>query len=161
MDLRGCALLAVTTDGTVHVSDHRPMNELLGTLAIVASSLGYPHVPPPFLRVAASACEGDLVCAVDALVYAAHESGFNAAPAPWSWDARRHVSCGFWQTPCATLAPSVLGQANAWVRLRAISLARYGSLVGLAGNTEAGRQLTAAREAERDDCLFAASWSAR
>ena len=137
------------------------MNDLLTLLAIVTSSLGYPHVSPALLQAAASACDGDTVCAVDAMVYAAHESAFTTHPKAWSWDARRHVSCGIWQTPCGDLPTTLLGQARTWVRLRNASLARYGSLVGLAGDTDAGRQIARAREAERDDCLFAAQWSMR
>jgi hypothetical protein len=135
------------------------MNEILSTLAVVASALGYPNVSSTFLDATASACDGNETCAVDALIYAAHESAFNAHPQAWSWDARGHVSCGFWQTPCSALAPTLLGQARDWVKLRNVSLARYGSLLGLAGNTPAGEAVTRSREAERDDCLFAVAWS--
>lgn len=135
------------------------MTPLVYTLTLVASSMGHDHVQPSFFDAVVQACEGDETCAIEATVYAARESGFEERPAPHSWDARRHVSCGLWQTPCVTLEPTVLGQARAWVALRRDSLARYGSLVGLAGDTQAGYELTRAREAEVQDCRFAARWA--
>jgi hypothetical protein len=136
------------------------MTDLIYTLTLVASALGYNHVQPSLFQAVVQACNDDETCAVDAVVYAAHESAFDGHPKAWSWDARRHLSCGFWQTPCATLPNTLLGQARLWVSLRAASLSRFGSLVGLAGDTPAGRQLTRARAAEVEDCLFAARWSA-
>jgi hypothetical protein len=135
------------------------MSQLVYTLTLVASSLGYDHVPTSFFNAVEQACGRDESCAIDATVYAAHESGFEARPTPRSWDARRQVSCGLWQTPCITLPSTALGQARAWVALRAESLARFGSLVGLAGDTPAGRVVTKAREAEIQDCRFAARWA--
>jgi hypothetical protein len=135
------------------------MTDLIYTLTLIASALGYNHVQPSIFQAVVQACKSDQACAIDAVLYAAHESAFDAHPKAYSWDARSHLSCGYWQTPCATLPDTLLGQARLWVSLRAASLSQFGSLVGLAGNTAAGRQLTRAREAEKEDCLFAAHWA--
>ena len=128
-------------------------------LVACASALGYHHVPKGILRAIEVACDGDFQCGEDAVLYAAHESNFSPEPGHlWSWDARAHVSCGVWQTPCATLPRTLVGQAKVWVQMRAASLSQFGDLRGLAGATDAGVRLTRAREREHEDMTFGATW---
>lgn len=128
-------------------------------LVACASSLGFAHPPQAILRALDEACKGDLACEEDGVLYAAHESGFQERPNKnYSWDAKAHVSCGAWQTPCTNPPQSLLEQARTWVVLRKYSLDTWGDLRGLAGNTGAGIRLTRARESERDDMIFGATW---
>lgn len=134
---------------------------MIGTLALYAAAMGYPHAPTKVLAAIERACTNeDDQCELDAVLYAAHESGFDATPKAWSWDAKGGISCGYWQTPCKSLPSTLLGQAKAWVYLRRVSLEEYGDLRGLAGATPAGVRLTVSRQKERQDVLFAATWAA-
>ena len=134
---------------------------MIQVLALYASALGYPNVPTKILQAIEVACsKEDPDCEADAVLYAAHESGFDAHPKAWSWDAKAGVSCGYWQTPCRTLPKTVTGQAEAWVAMRRSSLKSFGDLRGLAGATPAGERLARARKREREDVVFAATWAA-
>lgn len=67
--------------------------------------------------------------AVDAALlgdYAFHESGLSEHPAPWSWDARGGLSCGFLQLRCYLVdRQSLVQQAATWLgALRAAGLAK-------------------------------------
>lgn len=135
------------------------MTAFIAWLVACASALGYHHVPKTILKAIEVACDGDLTCGEDAVLYGVHESDLSPEPAKlWSWDARAHVSCGVWQTPCATLPKSLVGQARAWLTLRNASLAQFGDLRGLAGANDAGVRLTKAREREHEDMVFGARW---
>jgi hypothetical protein len=126
-----------------------------------AAAMGFAHPPREILYAIEAACHGDEACGLDAVLYAAHESSFQERPArEYSWDAKAHVSCGTWQTPCSS-SQTLLDQARTWVALRKYSLDTYGDLRGLAGNTPAGIALTQARELEREDVTFGAQWGVR
>jgi hypothetical protein len=49
--------------------------------------------------------------------WAWHESRLSTHPKAFSWDAHAGVSCGAFQERCATLPPTLLGQAVAWLAL--------------------------------------------
>jgi len=49
--------------------------------------------------------------------WAWHESRLSLHPKPFSWDSKAGVSCGPWQERCATLPPTLVGQAVAWLAL--------------------------------------------
>lgn len=135
------------------------MSDLFAWLLACASALGHPHPSKRIIQTIITACEGDVSCSEDAILYAAEESGVQVEPTrAYSWDARAGVSCGTWQTPCKDRDQSLLGRAKSWVHLRAYSLATYGDLRGLAGATAAGVRLTRARESEREDMRFGARW---
>jgi hypothetical protein len=128
-------------------------------LVACATALGFPHPPKGILRAIEVACNSDVQCSEDAILYAVHESGLQAEPKlAWSWDAKAGVSCGVWQTPCATLPKTLVGQARVWVELRRLSLAQFGDLRGLAGANDAGVRLTRHREQEHEDMVFGATW---
>lgn len=135
---------------------------MFALLTAWAAALGFTHPPREILYAIELACKGDESCGLDAVLYAAHESSFQEKPAKeYSWDAKAHVSCGTWQTPCSAGVQTVLDQARAWVKLRRYSLDAYGDLRGLAGVSDAGIALTRAREEERDDVAFGAKWGVR
>lgn len=127
-------------------------------LIACASAMGFSHPPADTIRAIEVACGSDASCQEDAVLYAAHESGFSEGPVAISWDAKAHVSCGTWQTPCNSKDRTVLDRARTWVALRRVSLETWGDLRGLAGATDAGVRLTRYREAEREDMLFGATW---
>lgn len=138
------------------------MSSAIAFLVACASAMGFSKAPLSILNALTAACGGDESCEVDGVLYAAHESNFQEAPVKlYSWDAKSHVSCGAWQTPCALRPKSILEQARTWVALRRASLDTFGDLRGLAGNNDAGVRLTRAREAERDDMVFGATWGTR
>jgi hypothetical protein len=135
------------------------MSSAIAFLVACAAAMGFPKAPATILRALEAACEGDLDCEEDGVLYAAHESNFQEAPVKlYSWDAKAHLSCGAWQTPCTLKPQSIEEQARTWVYLRKVSLDTWGDLRGLAGANDAGVRLTRAREAEKDDMLFGATW---
>lgn len=136
------------------------MTDIVFTLVAIAASFGIPapkHSEARLIIDAAIAACPDDDCAVDSVFYAIKESSLRMRPPPESWDAKRGLATGPWQLWNAPAG--LMAQARAWVALRAESLKRWGDLRGLAGATPAGVRLTRAREAEREDCLFAAAWA--
>ena len=132
---------------------------VLTLLVACASAMGFPKASLSILRALDKACGGDVQCDEDGVLYAAHESNFQEAPVKlYSWDAKAHLSCGAWQTPCKLRPQTIEEQAKTWVYLRQASLDTWGDLRGLAGANDAGVRLTRAREAEREDMLFGATW---
>jgi hypothetical protein len=132
---------------------------VLTFLVACASAMGFPKAPLSILRALDKACGGDVQCDEDGVLYAAHESNFQEAPVKlYSWDAKAHLSCGAWQTPCTLKPQTIEEQARTWVYLRKVSLDTWGDLRGLAGANDAGVRLTRARESEREDMLFGATW---
>ena len=130
-------------------------------LIACASAMGFSHPPADTIRAIEIACQHEadpLSCGEDAILYGARESGLSEGPKAISWDAKAHVSCGTWQTPCDSTDRTVLDRARHWVRLRRLSLEAWGDLRGLAGATDAGIRLTRYRELERDDMVFGATW---
>lgn len=129
---------------------------MIAFLVACAMALGFSHPRLKVVEALVTACDGDLTCAEDGIVYAARESSFEEHPQPWSWDSKAGVSCGEWQTPCATLKLRLVDRARDWVAMRKASLDAYGDLRGLPGNTPAGIRIAKAREEEREDAIFAA-----
>ena len=83
-----------------------PLPDLVLALAV---ALGRGTPTPDVAQAIASGCEAEArrapvdvdMCAALVATYVAHESGFQDAPSPVSWDARARVSCGVLQLPCS------------------------------------------------------------
>ena len=110
------------------------MSSAIAFLVACASAMGFSKAPLSILNALATACQGNLECEVDGVLYAAHESGLQEAPVKaYSWDAKSHVSCGAWQTPCEARPVPILKQAKTWVALRRYSLERWGDFAWARG----------------------------
>jgi hypothetical protein len=120
---------------------------MAGLALALAVALGHTSAQATLIaRAIDQACGGEPACVVDASVYVDHESNYQLTPAPWSWDAKAGKASGpfqLWGAP-----QGIQAQANEWVRRRAASLAQWGDLRGLAGNTEAGVRVARARAEE-------------
>jgi hypothetical protein len=130
---------------------------MAGLALALALALGHTSAQATLIaRAIDRACGGEPACVVDASIYVDHESSYQLTPAPWSWDAKSGRASGpfqLWGAP-----QGVQAQANEWVRRRAASLAQWGDLRGLAGNTDAGRRIARSRaiEARTLACLVSA-----
>ena len=82
-----------------------PLPDLVLALAV---ALGRGTPATDIAQAIAAGCEAEArhapvdvdMCAALVTTYMAHESGFQDAPSPVSWDARARVSCGVLQVPC-------------------------------------------------------------
>ena len=142
---------------------------MIEILVTVALALGYAEVDPRILQAVDSACVSDVKCAIDEMVFAAAESGFNEHPKPFSHDSKDGTSCGVWQEPCHFVnSHSLEEQAAYWRDLRAWSqkvcspLPEQERMAALAsGGCYHGRMLSRARWETAQDVLFASRWSIR
>jgi hypothetical protein len=134
------------------------MIQALAIALTIAAAYGHPTQRGSDAYVIASAivdaCDGDISCVEDAVVFAQHESGMSLHPKAFSHDARSGLSRGPLQVQGA--GNDLDAQAERWVALRAWSLQQCGSLSALAsGSCTRGTRLAASRAAEVDSLHWA------
>lgn len=86
------------------------------------------------------------------IVMAHHESGITPDPAPQSWDAHAHVSCGYLQQRCSRIRNrSVREQVRMWLHD-----VQAGGLAGICGTGPAAARLASRRASEAERLMRAA-----
>ena len=130
----------------------------------LAAALHHGPVPPDVARAVAVGCELEAerypvdprACAALVLVYAWHESRWQAHPDPVSSDAVADISCGLLQLPCRWLRiDDYHWHTTAWEARAWLALLRRGTLAGLSGGGRAGERLARVREGEAQAALLA------